>query len=390
MIKTLRSTLLLIVLLALVQVLSCSHQYRLIEERLTCPSLWPFYRGDLASRGAVCEGTFNGKLDVVWKRRVSDKPVGPLTLYYGTLVYPSAKNRIKFFDGLTGDYLGYLKSRGTAQTGVVVLDSLAFFATSPSKNWLRCVNLRTGMLVWKRRVKNATAGSIIVKNRIIIGSTEGALAAYRIEDGHLVWTFETEGACSSPPAYEDGKIFQPSDKGILYAVSPADGSEQYRITVEGPIVSAVAVSKMVFVTDLLGYVYGVDPGNGTMVWKRKLDGPIWTTPAVYDGHLFVGHSGGQLVALNEESGEILWQFDAGEVIKASATVVDDYVLIGTMGGKLFSLNVADGKLVSQWQLDGAVAYSPVTDGERIYVATEAGAIVCLGEADEHLTATADQ
>ncbi len=360
---------------------SCSPLYRLTEEDLSRPSPWPFHRGDVASQGSVHEGKFNGKLDVLWEHTRSEKPAGPLTVYFGSLVYPGTKNRIWFYDGLSGKKEGYLKSHGAAQTGVALHDSLAFFATSPRKSWLRCVNLRSGRQLWKQPIKDAAAGSIIVDDKLLIGSSDGTLTAYRPEDGNLIWTFEAEGAFVAPPSSANGRVFQPCDEGTLYAISLADGSELYRMEVDGPMISAVAVSTMIYATDMFGHVYGIDSEDGRVVWDNQLDGPVWTTPAVSDGRLFVGHSGGELVALDALDGHVLWRFDAGEVVRASATVVGEHVLVGTMTGKLFSLDAADGRLIEQRQLDGAVAWPPVADGDRVYVATESGMIVCFGQND---------
>jgi len=362
--------------------LSCSHPYRLTEQQLSRPSPWPFHRGDLSSLGSVHEGTFNGKLDILWERKRGEKPAGPLSVYHGSLVYPGTKNKIRFYDGLTGKEQGYIKSHGAAQTGVAVHDSLAFFATSPRKSWLRCVNLRSGKQLWKQYIKDAAAGSIIVDNKLLISSTDGRLTAYRPEDGSLIWTFEAEGGFVAPPSFANGRVFQPCDNGTLYVISPTDGSELYRVEVDGPMVSAVAVSTMIYATDMFGHVYGIEPEDGRIVWDNRLNGPIWTTPAVSDGRIFVGHSGGELVVLDAADGQILWQFDAGEVVRASAIVVGGYVLVGTMGGKLFSLDAADGRLIEQRQLNGAVAWSPVADGDRVYVATESGMIICFGQKDE--------
>jgi outer membrane protein assembly factor BamB len=362
--------------------LSCAPQYRLAEEDISRSSPWPFHRGDLSSKGSVHEGMFNGKLDIIWERKRGEKPAGPLSVYHGSLVYPGTKNKIRFYDAITGEDQGYIKSHGEAQTNVSILDSLAIFATSPRKSWLRCVNLRSGKQLWKQRIKDAAAGSIIIDNKLLIGSTDGRLTAYRSEDGNMIWTFEAEGGFIAPPSCADGRIFQPCDDGTLYVITPTDGSELYRVEVNGPMVSTVAVSTMVYATDIRGYVYGIDPENGQIVWNNRLNGPIWTTPAVSDERLFVGHSAGELVALDATDGQILWQFDTGEVVRASATVVGNYVLVGTMGGKLFSLNTADGRLIEQRQLNGAVAWPPVADGDRIYVATESGMIICFGEKDE--------
>ncbi len=375
-----RSHLIILWLMAIIPVLpvSCARSYRSTPERQQLPSPWPYHHGGLASQGSVRESGFEGKLDIVWETRCREKPVGPLSIWQGCLILPGSKNKIRFYDTVSGRLLGSLKSHGVAHTGLVIQDSLAFFATSPRRAWLRCVNLRSGKLLWKRRIKDAAAGSILLDNRLIVSSMDGQVLACRPRDGSVIWTFRADGGLAAPVSYADGRIFQPSDDGTLYAISPADGSELYRVTGNGPGVSAVAVSDLVFAADMSGHVYGIEPQDGRIVWDTRLDGPIWTTPAVSDDRLFVGHSGGKLVALDAVDGRVLWRFDADEVIRASAIVVDGYVIVGTMAGSLFSLDADDGRVVDRRQLGSAVAWPPVSDGQRVFVATQSGTTICLG------------
>ena len=127
----------------------------------------------------------------------------------------------------------------------------------------------SGKQLWKRHIKDPSAGSIIVDNKLIIGSTDGRLTAFRFEEGSLIWTFEAEGGLAAPPSFANGRIFQPCDDGTLYVISPIDGSELYRVEVDGPMISAVAVSTMVYATDMFGHVYGIDPEAALEKTNRK-------------------------------------------------------------------------------------------------------------------------
>ncbi|HWR82461.1 MAG TPA: PQQ-binding-like beta-propeller repeat protein [Candidatus Deferrimicrobium sp.] len=361
--------------------LSCARVYRPTLEEAAISSPWPFYRGDLASRGYVNSGKFNGELDIVWQHEEADKPAGPLTIYGGSLVYPGTRNRIRFYDCRSGKERGFVNSRGAAQTGVVIYDSLAIFATAPPKSWLRCLNLYTGQQKWKRRVKDAAAGSIIVDGKLIVGTTDGRLSAYRIADGNSVWVFEAKSGLVASPGFENGRIIQATDGGRLYAVQSSDGTQTLQAAVRGPVVG-VGVADMIYATDMTGYVYAIDPSSGQVVWETHAGGPVWTSPAVTTERVIVGDSGGRLTALDSRTGAVLWQFDTGDVVKASPIVVGEYVIVGTLSGKLFSLTALDGRLVEQKEFDGAIAVSPVSDGDRVYIASEKGTIAALGTSHE--------
>jgi outer membrane protein assembly factor BamB len=373
-------------ILLMVAISGCAHKYHL-SRQAPQGSPWPYFRGDLAATGAFTGGSFGGKLDILWEYKSNDKPAAPLTIAGGSLVYPGAKNRIKFLDLVTGEYQGYIKTKSNPQTGLVVADSLAFFAIAPKRNVLYCRNLHNGHVVWARPVKDAVFGSIIVNNRLIIGSGEGVLAALDPYTGEVHWSYRSDSRFTAPPAYGDGKIFQPANDGTLYVISAADGTESYRVKVGGPMVNAVAVPEHVYGGDVDGNVFCIDPDDGRIMWKVRLEGPIWTAPAVSGDQVYVGHSGGQLVALDGHSGQRQWDYDAVDVIKASATASGDYVIAGTMGGMLYSFEGRTGALVEQRDLGAAIAFPPVTDGHRVYVATQSGRIICFGEQNEALGKT---
>lgn len=366
-------------MLALGLLAGCSVAYRADKSSVELPPIWPFYHGDPASRGVWSEGGFTGKLDFVWEYRSNDKPAGPLTMYHGHVVYPGARNKIKFVQLQSGIETGYIKPKGHVQTGMIASRHLGFFAVGPKQNLVKCVDLTNGNRVWKRHLYDPTSGLILIDRRLIVGSSRGTLLALRPTVGDELWSFSAEeNTFTAPAAYSDGRIYQPGDKGVLYAIDFDDGRELFRVTLGGPLVSPVAVGELVYVTDMSGHVYGLDRSDGQIVWREKLSGPIWTTPAVAGGKLVVGHSGGEVVALDAATGRLLWKYAAVDVVRASVIVVGDFVVAATLSGKLFSLSLADGQLIDERQVDGAISVSPVSDGERIYVATDKGQITCWG------------
>ncbi|UCD64997.1 MAG: PQQ-binding-like beta-propeller repeat protein [Candidatus Zixiibacteriota bacterium] len=363
----------------------CSRRYRADSEMLGVESAWPYHRGGLSSLGALTDGGFSGRLDLLWEFQSNDKPVGPLTIQHDHLVYPGARNKIKFLDAVTGKYLGYIKPRGTPQTGLIVADSLAIFAVSPRHSRLSCYHVTSGKELWRRRVGDASPGLIVVDDRLVVGASDGVLLALEPQTGNLIWHFRGDCRFLAPASSAAGKVLQPGDNGYLYALSVRDGRELFRSRLDGPLVNPVAVAERIYATDASGMVYCLDTSKGDIIWQTQLKGPVWTSPAVADGRVFVGHSAGELVALDAALGHILWKFDAVDVIKASAVVAGKYVVVATMTGKLYSLEAASGQVVAEREIDGAISTAPVTDGERVYVASDKGLIACFG-----LTLPADE
>jgi outer membrane protein assembly factor BamB len=374
-----RLALLMLVTLALP--VGCVKHFYMKKADYQKPSSWPLYRNDPAADGVQSGDGFHGRLDTVWIQR-GEKPSGPLTIQNGLLILPSARKRLKFYDVVDGKYRGQIKLPVQPQTALLIQDSIGFVALAPPRNSLYGIKLGNQKTLWKTPVKDAPPGSILVSNRLIIGSADGTLSALNPSDGKLNWRFHVDERFSAAPSYSDGKLYQPSEKGIVHVLSETEGKELYQVSVKGPIVSAATVAGDVFCGDVLGNLYCLDQHDGAIRWQVALDGPIWTTPTVAGNLVIVGHSGGDLVALDQTSGHQVWKYSPVEVIKASPIVVGDYVIVGTMRGTLCIINAADGSLVARAQLKSAIAAAPVSDGRNIFVVTQDGRILCLGERHE--------
>jgi outer membrane protein assembly factor BamB len=369
----------------LVLAAGCSHRFRLTDEQLAVESAWPYNRGAIGGQGFSEGGEFTGHLNILWEQSSSEKPAGPLTLSHGVLIFPGSKRRIRFYDAASGDYLGHWNAKRAAQTGVTMIDSLAYFGTSPTKDRVDCIDLTKRDRVWRRYIKDVAAGTIIVNDRLIVASSTGHLMAYDALNGDLLWSLQIDGRLIAGPTSDGERIYQPVANGILLAVSMEDGRELFRVDLADPLAASVAVDDLIYVTSVHGKLFALSPDDGRIVWQVSLGGDAWTAPAVADGRIFVGLSSGALVALDAGTGNELWRYLTVEVVKASATVVGKFVVVGTMGGKLFCLNVADGTVADQRQLKGAIAAPPIADGSRIFIATERGEITCFGDAHEKVS-----
>lgn len=377
-----KKSLILIMSILCMGVLSnCSRKFKMPQESLSRDSNWKFYRTNINSTGSI-SGKFNGKLGVIWEQDTDTKPTGPLTLSKGYVVFPGARKKIRLYDAPTGDYSGYVRTKGHSSTGMIISDSLGYFVSGPRNCVLHCTNLLNRNSVWTRPVKDATSGSIIVNDKLILSLTDGTVLAFDLMTGDKKWSFETEERLLAPPSSSDGFVYQPSDKGTVFVLDANDGREINKIEMTGAFITAAAHEKFAFIVNMDGNISALDEKSDSIIWTNKVTGPIWSSPAVSDGRVFVASNTGELNVFNSLTGDKIWSYAAGEVIKSSPIVVSDYVMFGTMSGKLYLLNVSDGALISEREFSGAISQSPASDGRFIYVATDAGELFCLGDTNE--------
>jgi PQQ-like domain len=121
----------------------------------------------------------------------------------------------------------------------------------------------------------------------------GAAAMDRINDG--VW---------GTPALHRDVVYVPTDTGRLIAVDRATGAIRWEKSLPGPLwQSPVVVDDVLVMGDCSGILHGFDVSDTTVdppeLWSVELGGCIESTPAVWDGWIYVGTRSGSFFALRD-------------------------------------------------------------------------------------------
>ena len=88
---------------------------------------------------------------------------------------------------------------------------------------------------------------------------------------------------------------------------------------------------LVFVADCGGVIHCVDADTGQLYWTHKADGPMWASPMVADGKLYIGTRGGEFdVLAASRQKHLISSSQIGEPISATATVANGTLFIATM------------------------------------------------------------
>jgi outer membrane protein assembly factor BamB len=125
----------------------------------------------------------------------------------------------------------------------------------------------------------------------------------------IVWSYEdrvaaTAGFWSTPALYED-VVINATNAGKLLALDRETGQERWSIDLAGPTwQSPVIVEDTLVYGDCNGTLRGYDVADTTkeppLLWEVALGGCIESTPAVWDGRIFIGTRAGRMFALSDD------------------------------------------------------------------------------------------
>jgi outer membrane protein assembly factor BamB len=93
-----------------------------------------------------------------------------------------------------------------------------------------------------------------------------------------------------------------------------------------------------------GRLLGIDRGSGTVRWSKSLPGPTWQSPVVVDGVLLQGDCDGVLHAYDVSDTSVdppeLWTVPLAGCIESTPAVWQGGIYVGTRAG--FMVRVGDG------------------------------------------------
>lgn len=181
----------------------------------------------------------------------------------------------------------------------------------------------------------------VADGRLFVGRNR--MQAYDAGDGTRLWTFDApEVATYRNPVVVDDTVYvvgvQPADgvdRGVLYALDAADGTERWRAESRlVPKSPAVGDGTVYLAGDR---VYALDAVDGSERWRVETDRFVTAPPAVTDERIYLGGINGVVRALDAETGASVWRVDTGSPLLSAPAVVGDAVYVTGADGRVFAL-----------------------------------------------------
>jgi outer membrane protein assembly factor BamB len=354
------------------------------------PFDWPTYGYDAARTRYFPSGS---KLDppfrVGWRFEDYALLEFPPVIYGHTLYQVDDDGSAKGIDARTGHKLWETKlgmlaaaspAVGAAQ-GLVFIPILSNNSHSPGNGSFAALSMRTGRVVWSRRIPAGTESSPLASgNSVYFGDQSGTVYSLGAANGHVNWTYHASGAVKGGPALADGRLYFGDYAGRAYALNPANGHKIWAVATNGAefgfgsgnfyATPAIAFGR-VYMGNTDGRVYSFAAGNGALAWATATGAYVYASPAVANvpglgPTVYEGSYDGNFYAFNARTGAIRWSHPAGGRISGSATILGNIVYFSTLGLKTTTgLDARTGKQVFFW---GDGAFNPIiADNSTVYL-----------------------
>ena len=250
---------------------------------------------------------------------------------------------------------------------------------------------------------NSKQTSICFRNNLYnTGSVEGIAPS----SNNVLWKFNAESfEADSTPVIIDDRVFINSWEGF-YCLNENDGIKIWQnIQVKGESSPAFYDGK-IYVGSNDGKLYCMDENNGKIIWSMLLQtNPVFTgissSPKVSENRVYIGTfnengGNGTFYCLNGDNGTIIWNRSTSSIHISSPAIFNDKIIVGLMG--LFDeagiswnppfgvlcLDKRNGNLIWDYTTNGAVASSPAIYDNKIFFTTKDGFLYCINENGKEL------
>lgn len=301
---------------------------------------WKFETGDMVrSRPAVVDGTVYFTSD--------DDTLYALEIKTGEVIWRFDLGKSIRIRGSLDQFWDYMQSSPAVVDGVV-------YVGSGNSNFY-AVDAKTGLEKWHFAVNYLTRSSPAVKDGVVfVGDMDRYLYAIDAQSGQEKWRFNMGSAVVPSPTVVDGVVYVGSKAPFVYALDAQSGQEIWRFPYPPAIAwvesSAAVANGMVYVgSSDWRRMNAIDAKTGELIWFLKTKGFPWCSPAVADGVVYIGGTGGFFYATDAATGRELWKLQTGDSLStvtygvtggivSSPVVAENVVYFGSLDGKLYAVS----------------------------------------------------
>jgi outer membrane protein assembly factor BamB len=234
-----------------------------------------------------------------------------------------------------------------------------------------------------------------VRDRVYVGSTDGAVVAMNATGGH-VWRYTLDDGAGVEAAAalsrKGNELYVAGADGSIHALRASDGVRRWKETTNDAIRQQPVVSEdAVFVVNDTDRVFAYARKDGSLLWTHHQELPEGFSIAGRAGltlvgdRLITGFTDGTVMALHVSDGRVLWQLDTSmdldepaeglpvfRDVDTTPLVIDDTVYVASFSGGLYLLDIRTGTVQKREPELTAVAGLAHADGHLVVSSAEHG------------------
>jgi outer membrane protein assembly factor BamB len=325
---------------------------------------------------APSSGSFNGKLNLLYEKKIRGSASSPIMVGETTLAFRTTRHRFLVIDQSSGKVICQIKKRQGIVLGPEIKDSLLIIVRRTPVGAIEVINLLTGEVIGKRTIKEIRSGPIIVENGLVFGTTSG-LVALGLPGLETKWQDSVGSVVLVSPAAAGGTVYYTAGNGVIKALYGADGRLLWEQDVGAEIVSALTPARFLYLATADGKLIAMDKDAGVVVWERNFEFPMRGGVAEAGDCIYAGCTDGKVYCLSAADGTPIWEFQTEGIVTATPVVSGTMVLIGSHDRHLYCLDFGTGTQLDRHQLEGPVLFPAAVSGDRVFVTCRDNRLYCF-------------
>ena len=251
-------------------------------------------------------------------------------------------------------------------------------------------------LQWKENIGDGYGGQninlvpAVTEDSVLAADHEGVILSRNRLTGEKRWEVETELPFSAGPVLSKDKLILGTRDAEVAAYAVADGSLLWKTALTSEIIALPAVANgIVVVRGSDGRITGLDEKSGGTLWSHERTAPPLAVrskggPAMAGDLVIDGYGGGKLLALRLKDGQVEWEaivalakgrseIDRLVDINATPVVKGDTLFVSGYQGGVAAVSQRDGEV--QWRQEKLFSHSGLTSNRRALFLVDAASDV---------------
>ena len=243
---------------------------------------------------------------------------------------------------------------------------------------------------------------LVVGDTVLVLDSEANLRALSAANGRELWEHDLRPEDEDDAVYPGGivadaaNVYAATGFGEVISFAIADGSENWRVRLPGPVRGAPAIAEgRLFAVTLENRTIALSTSDGSRIWEHQGITEIASllggaAPAVQGSTVLIPYSSGQLFALRVETGRVVWVENLSSLramdaisrlsdIRGSPVIDGDLAFAVSHAGRMAAIDMRSGRRV--WERAIGSTSMPWVAGEFVFVVSLTGEVVALTRRD---------
>ncbi len=217
----------------------------------------------------------------------------------------------------------------------------------------------SGKTLWRAPLPDALAAPLYWDTGWLIASTKGGdLAAFRADDGELVWRKVMGAPLGPTPVAALDALYLGLTDGRVLAVDLATGNQRWAYKLEGRITGMAAVDDQLIAGTTTNQLIAISLQRGNYLRRWRVGADPVGAAAADSRHIYFVALDNVLRAVDRRSGNLRWMRELPSRPSGAPLLVDNVVLIPFVSTALSAFGAADGKPLFDISAAGELAGPP--------------------------------